>query len=541
MSDDQQSQPTPPPLPGAVYVRPGIDDRPDYEKVLTPEEKEALARLAMRSSRRAPESSTVQAEAQASQLAAAGSPASAAASVDAAVPDLTSAFLDMRDPIVAANGEKPSAVQVARLKWGFALAAVLVTMPWVALTMVALPAAVGRVVGLNPALAADSVAGDPSAAAAAVAVPLGVIVTLGAVVSLVASPLIAAFSDRTRVGLGRRTPWMVAGGLLAALTTLILGAVEGPISLGFFWMVLNIAYAMLTVPLVAAFSERVPDKFRVSLVRWRGIGQLIGQLLGAWLGAAGIIVDGNGGYAPFALAALVLALSGIAVALVWPREPSSESIPRERFRGEDVWGQLRPPRNAPRFARMFCARLLMMAGMGLTGVFLWLIVRYYNEDVAVQQAGDSAPLTLAAGMGIAALGLATALGAVVAARVAGPINERYDDVRGPVGVACVLYVVALALPLVLPNLIGLCLFALLAGFALGLYDALSQTLVMESLPDPRRSGRDLAAFNVANTLGLIVAAVAGAWLVSAFGLIALFPAAMVCVAVAAVLAVAVSR
>ncbi|OZG62815.1 transport protein [Bifidobacterium lemurum] len=520
------------------YVRPGIDDRPDYEKVLTPEEKEALARLTIRDRRRPPESSAVQAEAQASQLAAAGSPASAAASVDAAVPDLTSAFLDMRDPMVAADGEKPTAVQVARLKWGFALAAVLVTIPWTALTMVALPAAVGRVVGANPANpAADWTAGDPSGVAAAVAVPLGVIVALGTLVSLVASPLIAAFSDRTRVGLGRRTPWMVAGGLLAALVTLILGAVEGPISLGFFWMLLNIAYAMLTVPLVAAFSERVPDKFRVSLVRWRGIGQLVGQLLGAWLGAAGIIVDGRGGYSPFAMAALVLALSGIVVALVWPREPSSESLPRERFRSEDVWGQLRPPRNAPRFARMFAARLAMMAGVGLTGVFLWLIVRYYNEDVALQEATSSAPLTLAAGVGIAALALATAIGAVVAARVAGPINERYDDVRRPVVVACALYVVALALPLALPNLIGLCLFALLAGFAFGLYDALSQTLVMESLPDPRRSGRDLAAFNVANTLGLIVAAVAGACLVSAFGLGSLFLAAMVCVVVAAVLAV----
>ncbi|OZG69693.1 MFS transporter [Bifidobacterium eulemuris] len=538
MSDEQHSQPTPPPLPGAVFVRPGIDDRPDYEKVLTPAEKEALARLAIRDRRRAPEASSVQAEAQASQLAAAGSPASAAASVDAAVPDLTSAFLDMRDPMVAADGEKPTAAQVARFKWGFALAAVLATMPWAALTMVALPVAAGRVTGLNPAFD-DAALGQ--AAGQSVAVPLGVIVALGAIVSLIASPFVSAFSDRTRVGLGRRTPWMVVGGVLSALLTLILGAVDGIVALGFFWMLLNISYAMLTVPLVAAFSERVPDKFRVSLVRWRGIGQLLGQLLGAWLGAAGIIADGWGGYLPFVLSALVLALSGIVVALVWPREPSSESLPRERLRGEALWGQLRPPRNAPRFIRMFWVRLLMMAGVGLTGVFLWLIVRYYNEDAASRQAGASAPMTLAAGVGIGALALATAIGAAVAARLAGPINERYDDARRPAAAACALYVVALALPLALPNLIGLCLFALLAGFAFGLYDALSQTLVMESLPDPRRAGRDLAAFNVSNTLGLIVAAVAGACLVSAFGLAVLFPAAVVCVAGAGALVISLAR
>ena len=32
----------PQPLPGQVFVRPGIDDRPDYEKTLTEETKAAL-------------------------------------------------------------------------------------------------------------------------------------------------------------------------------------------------------------------------------------------------------------------------------------------------------------------------------------------------------------------------------------------------------------------------------------------------------------------------------------------------------------------
>ena len=41
MTDDQQQPnefPAPKPLPGSVYIRPGIDDRPDYDKVLSPED-----------------------------------------------------------------------------------------------------------------------------------------------------------------------------------------------------------------------------------------------------------------------------------------------------------------------------------------------------------------------------------------------------------------------------------------------------------------------------------------------------------------------
>ena len=53
------------------YVRPGIDDRPDLDKVLSPEDKAAVARLAIKNRRRPPEASADQPEAQAVRLASA--------------------------------------------------------------------------------------------------------------------------------------------------------------------------------------------------------------------------------------------------------------------------------------------------------------------------------------------------------------------------------------------------------------------------------------------------------------------------------------
>lgn len=90
------------------YVRPGIDDRPDLDKVLSPEDKAAVARLAIKNRRRPPEASADQPEAQAVRLASAGSSAAAAAaaSVDTPAPDMSSAYLDMRDPMVAVNGQR---------------------------------------------------------------------------------------------------------------------------------------------------------------------------------------------------------------------------------------------------------------------------------------------------------------------------------------------------------------------------------------------------------------------------------------------------
>ena len=47
------------------YVRPGIDDRPDLDKVLSPEDKAAVARLAIKNRRRPPDASADQPAAQA--------------------------------------------------------------------------------------------------------------------------------------------------------------------------------------------------------------------------------------------------------------------------------------------------------------------------------------------------------------------------------------------------------------------------------------------------------------------------------------------
>ena len=61
---------------------------------------------------------------------------------------------------------------------------------------------------------------------------------------------------------------------------------------------------------------------------------------------------------------------------------------------------------------------------------------------------------------------------------------------------------------------GMLLFALISGFAFGIYDSLGLELVMDSLPDPRRAGHDLGIYALANSAGLALAAIIGALLVT---------------------------
>ena len=90
---------------------------------------------------------------------------------------------------------------------------------------------------------------------------------------------------------------------------------------------------------------------------------------------------------------------------------------------------MRPPAHAPEFSRVFAARTCMMAGVGLTGVFLWYLVRFWVYGKAVVL--TSAPLTIPAGFLIAGMAVATLIGAALASWAAGPISERIEEKNIP--------------------------------------------------------------------------------------------------------------
>ena len=526
MTDDQQQPnefPAPKPLPGSVYIRPGIDDRPDYDKVLSPEDKSAVARLAVHQPRRKVEASVTQAETQVAQMTSEGSPAAAAASVDTAVPDMGSAYVDMRDPVVSADGQRPNPGQVTRLSWGFAVGATMSIVPWAALNLLALPAVIAKVSWQRVSSAVASRA----------------VVVVGVVVSLIAEAVVSALSDRTRVAAGRRTPWIIAGGVVSAVMTLALGLCSNVVGIALLWGLVQVGYVMLTVPMAAAFSERVPDKFRPRIVRARGIGQMVGQALGVWIGVACVVFGGL--YTPFAAAAAVFLLAGIVPVLVWPKEPSSEEQPHTAMSAHMLMERFRAPRHAVEFWKAFASRSLVSAGVGLTTMFLWFIASaLIFRDWFTQ--GNSSPIAVPVCSLIASMALATLVGSVGAAFIAGPVGEYIEDPRYLSVISCVLYTVALALPMTMPSAVSMVLFALIGGFAFGLIDTFGQLLAMGALPDARSAGHDLAFFNLSNSVGLALAAIIGAVGVAVTGgFSVLFPAAIVCVLASAVVTISMKR
>ena len=499
----------------------------------------------MRTTKRAPEDSADRPETQA-VLMAASEPsvaAVAASSVDVPAPDMASAYLDMRDPMVSADGHRPDAAQVTRLNWGFFVAAMLSLTPWIAMQAIALPQIVVRAIAptLAPAAAlgvSAAISGFPFVA------PLAALVIVGALVSVLANPLIGELSDRTRTSFGRRSPWIGAGGVVCALCALMLSVNTSMVAMGLFWAIMQFGYAMLAVPLAAEINDRVPDKFRPRIERWHGIGVMLAQALGMVLGACGVIVDS---LVPLYCIAALFAIGGIASALILPKEPSSVEMPNRGFDPRRVLNRLRPPsgRESAAFWRLFAARVCMMTGVSITGVFVWYIARYWVFP------GDAADAP--AGLVIIAMAVAALAGTALASWSAGWLSELIDARQMPaefvVAMACILYMLGLAVawicggwPWALAKPAGMVVFALVSGFAIGIYDAIGLELVMDALPDPRRAGHDLGIYAIANAIGLVLAAIVGIAVVGSalqpYGFAALFPVGIIMVLLSAAIVMA---
>ena len=151
---------------------------------------------------------------------------------------------------------------------------------------------------------------------------LSLVLTAGALISLVASPIAGAFSDRTTSRLGRRRPWVLWPPLaaIAVLVLIPLAPMVGALVLG--WalaqLTLNASYAAVT----AMLPDQVPISQRGTVSAVVGACQPLGVVLGAALVGlipqTGVAVGSEevGGQGPrYAAVAVVLLLTSLL--FVW--------------------------------------------------------------------------------------------------------------------------------------------------------------------------------------------------------------------------------
>lgn len=353
---------------------------------------------------------------------------------------------------------------------------------------------------------------------------LGTINAAGALISLFVNVFVGAMSDRTRSRFGKRTPWYVAGALIAAVSFYLIGVPKTGMGVLLAYCFANIGQNMMTAPIVATLSDRVPEERRGTVSSAYGGGITVGQAVGTFLGSLFIFRTGIG----FLCAAAMYILAGLAAFTIIPREAANNQLTdpdaKKESLGHTLVHAFTPPMHAPDFWRAFiCRTSLIVAYQMIASYQLYILENHLGETKAH-----------AAGI-ISVMSIITMIVSFVASVASGPISDKIGARKPPVVVSCILYAVGIAMPWLIPSATGMLLFAGIAGLGYGMYMAVDQALNIDVLPNKDDAGKDLGFLNVASCAGQAIGSGITSTLVTMTGSYTpIFPVAIVITGIAVV-------
>ena len=341
----------------------------------------------------------------------------------------------------------------------------------------------------------------------------GTINAITALVSLVSNLIFGNLSDRIRTPLGRRTPWIILGALISGVSLFFVGLATTPVSITVIYCITVAGLNMMLAPAVAVISDRVPLNVRGTMSAFYGAGATVGYPIGALVGATFITMTISG----FTIGAVLMILGGIVAVVIWPRERNAKFYAAKAGGLVEILKSFRPPRHAPDFYKAFVGRLFILISYQMIAAYQLYIVQNYVHQTTLQSAAT-----------ISTMSIISLVVGLVSSLAAGPISDRLGRRKAPVIVASVLLALGVAMPWILPSVMGMFLYAAIAGLGYGIYGSVDQALNVDVLPSKEEAGKDLGILNLATTLGQTLAPIITSFVVvktGSYGLI--FPISMV--------------
>jgi MFS family permease len=347
----------------------------------------------------------------------------------------------------------------------------------------------------------------------------GLVTGIGAIVSLVANPMIGLLSDRTGSRFGRRHPWTVAGAALGAVGLVVLASAGNIAGMVLGWCLVSAGLNGMLATLTAAIPDRVPVKQRAQIGGLVGISQMLGTVLGAVLVTV-VVSSLPGGYL---VCAAVVVVGAVAFVLCTP-DAALPAAFRPAGKVREILANLWiSPRAHPDFAWAWCCHFMIMLGNALGTLFLLFFLR----DAVHYPDPDTGLLVM---MGL--YGVALTLGALIVGHFSDGSGRRKPYVLAAVAVMALAGLVltfwqSWPAALVASPLLGV-------GF--GAYMAVALAILTQVLPAAADRAKDLGVVNIANSLPQVVAPLASTVILAQLGgYRALFAASAIATLVAGVL------
>lgn len=341
---------------------------------------------------------------------------------------------------------------------------------------------------------------------------LGLILSIGAIGSMISGPVMGTVSDRMRTRLGGRVPVMLGGAVLTLVLAVLMGTATTIGALVAYWFLMQfVTVGCISTTLYAHLPDRVPVARRGMFSSSLGVAALLGATVGQAVGSALATML----FVAYLVIALALVVGVGVLARVAAR--SNVGLPKNPL---DVKAVLRTfwvsPRKHPDFAWTFAARFLLYSGYFLLSSYTLYMLQDY-VGLGVGGAVRVVPL----------VGVATLVGVLVSTPVAGWLVDRFGRTKPILVIVSATLAAGSLVPLAVPTVGGLITYAVLSGFGFGAYLSVDFVLITQVLPSASDAAKDLGIINITATLPQTVAAGGAGLVITLLGYPALFPIAAV--------------
>ena len=267
------------------------------------------------------------------------------------------------------------------------------------------------------------------------------------------------------------------------------------------WCLVQAVANLYQAPLTAVIPDRVSVTRRGAASAVAGVASVIGGVAGVGL-ASQFTRHVAWGY--IALGIVVVATAAYFVlTTVDPPTADLPALPRPKFRLADFLSALRHRD----FTLVFVSR-----AAAIMGYFLVISYELYILTDYVTLPADLKPAA-----GVTVLAAISAVGALIAAAVAGPLSDRLDRRKPFVIISSAVAGAGCVLPVLWPTFRTIEIFAAFAGIAFGCYLSVDAALVTLVLPRSEDAARDLGVLNIANAGPQVIAPLFAALIISHLG------------------------
>ncbi|MFH8253210.1 MFS transporter [Microbacterium sp. B2969] len=322
----------------------------------------------------------------------------------------------------------------------------------------------------------------------------GLLGGIGAIFATLANVVFGKVSDRTTSRWGRRRIWIVLGTVIMTIAFVIMALAPNLLVATTGWALAQFGANMTLAPFIATMADHVPKfqrgKIGAALMIAQQVGVLGGVYVAQWFAGQMLVMF----VGPSILAIIVMVIFAVVLPdQVLPEKPPAMTV-REFL--QTFWVS---PVKFPDYALAWWSRFLItFAAFGFSAFRFFYLLNHVDVPEA------DIPGVISTGVLIYTIAI------VVVSFICGWLSDRLGRRKVFVWVSTALYATGTVALIFAQDIPTFFVIELLLGIAFGMYLGVDMALVLDVLPNPDDSGKDLGVFNIANALPQTFAPMIGA-------------------------------